>query len=96
MDELFNGLQPYKKDISGEQLRKQVDIIFNNIYYDHIGYLVNEAFFWAAIDKAHILFVNFFQFASNSFYKTHDVELTLKEAIKKEITLKHKNITKIF
>ena len=30
-DELFNGLQPYKKDISDEQLRKQVDIIFNNI-----------------------------------------------------------------
>ena len=59
-DELFNGLQPYKKDISDEQLRKQVDIIFNNIDSDHNGYLEYEEFVRAAIDKDHFFRLIFY------------------------------------
>ena len=75
-DELFNGLQPYKKDISDEQLRKQVDIIFNNIDSDHNGYLEYEEFVRAAIDKDHFLSVNF--------------EITLEE-VKNKFFLSDKN-----
>ena len=78
-DELFNGLQPYKKEISDDELRKQVDIIFNNIDSDHNGYLEYEEFVRAAIDKDHFLSVNFLQFAFNYFDKDHDGEITLEE-----------------
>ena len=89
-DELFNGLQPYKKDISDEQLRKQVDIIFNNIDSDHNGYLEYEEFVRAAIDKDHFLSVNFLQFAFNYFDKDHDGEITLEE-VKNKFFLNDKN-----
>ena len=89
-DELFNGLQPYKKDISDEQLRKQVDIIFNNIDSDHNGYLEYEEFVRAAIDKDHFLSVNFLQFAFNYFDKDHDGEITLEE-VKNKFFLSDKN-----
>jgi len=89
-DELFNGLQPYKKDITDEQLRKQVDIIFNNIDSDHNGYLEYEEFVRAAIDKDHFLSVNFLQFAFNYFDKDHDGEITLEE-VKNKFFLSDKN-----
>ena len=89
-DELFNGLQSYKKDISDEQLRKQVDIIFNNIDSDHNGYLEYEEFVRAAIDKDHFLSVNFLQFAFNYFDKDHDGEITLEE-VKNKFFLSDKN-----
>ena len=89
-DELFDGLQPYKKDISDEQLRKQVDTIFNNIDSDHNGYLEYEEFVRAAIDKDHFLSVNFLQFAFNYFDKDHDGEITLEE-VKNKFFLSDKN-----
>ena len=89
-DELFNGLQSYKKDISFDELKKQVDIIFNNIDSDHNGYLEYEEFVRAAIDKDHFLSVNFLQFAFNYFDKDHDVEITLEE-VKNKFFLNDKN-----
>ena len=89
-DELFNGLQPYKKEISDDELRKQVDIIFNNIDSDHNGYLEYEEFVRAAIDKDHFLSVNFLQFAFNYFDKDHDGEITLEE-VKNKFFLSDKN-----
>ena len=89
-DELFNGLQSYKKDISFDELKKQVDIIFNNIDSDHNGYLEYEEFVRAAIDKDHFLSVNFLQFAFNYFDKDHDREITLEE-VKNKFFLNDKN-----
>ena len=89
-DELFNGLQPYKKEVSDDELRKQVDIIFNNIDSDHNGYLEYEEFVRAAIDKDHFLSVNFLQFAFNYFDKDHDGEITLEE-VKNKFFLSDKN-----
>ena len=89
-DELFNGLQPYKKEISDDELRKQVDIIFNNIDSDHNGYLEYEEFVRAAIDKDHFLSVNFLQLAFNYFDKDHDGEITLEE-VKNKFFLSDKN-----
>lgn len=89
-DELFNGLQSYKKDISFDELKKQVDIIFNNIDSDHNGYLEYEEFVRAAIDKDHFLSVNFLQFAFNYFDKDHDGEITLEE-VKNKFFLNDKN-----
>ena len=79
-----------KKDISFDELKKQVDIIFNNIDSDHNGYLEYEEFVRAAIDKDHFLSVNFLQFAFNYFDKDHDGEITLEE-VKNKFFLSDKN-----
>ena len=78
-EELFNGLQPYKKELSDDELRKQVDTIFTNIDTDHNGYIEYEEFVRAAIDKDHFLSVNFIQFSFNYFDKDHNGEITYDE-----------------
>ena len=78
-EELFNGLQPYKKDLSDDELKKQVDAIFNNIDTDHNEYIEYEEFVRAAIDKNNFLSVNFLQFAFNYFDKDHDGGITYEE-----------------
>ncbi len=78
-EELFNGLQPYKKELSDEELRKQVDTIFNNIDTDHNNHIEYEEFVRAAIDKNNFLSVNFLQFAFNYFDKDHDGGITYEE-----------------
>ena len=78
-DELFNGLQPYKKHLSVEELRKQVDTIFTNIDTDHNNYIEYEEFVRAAIDKDHFLSVNFIQFSFDYFDKDHNGEITYEE-----------------
>ena len=78
-EELFDGLQPYKKDLSDEELRNQVDTIFNNIDTDHNNYLEYEEFVRAAIDKNNFLSINFLQFAFNYFDKNHDGGITYEE-----------------
>ena len=78
-EELFNGLQPYKKELSDDELRKQVDTIFNNIDTDHNNYLEYEEFVRAAIDKDHFLSVNFIQFSFNYFDKDNNGEITYEE-----------------
>jgi len=78
-EELFDGLQPYKKDLDDDELRKQVESIFNNIDTDHNNYIEYEEFVRAAIDKNHFLSVNFLQFAFNYFDKDHDGGITYEE-----------------
>ena len=78
-EELFNGLQSYKKELSNEELRKQVDTIFTNIDTDHNNYIEYEEFVRAAIDKNNFLSVNFLQFAFNYFDKDHDGGITYEE-----------------
>ena len=78
-EELFNGLQPDKKEITDEELRKQVDTIFNNIDTDHNNHIEYEEFVRAAIDKNNFLSVNFLQFAFNYFDKDHDGGITYEE-----------------
>ena len=78
-EELFNGLQPYKKDLSDEELKNQVDTIFINIDTDHNNYIEYEEFVRAAIDKDHFLSVNFIQFSFNYFDKDHNGEITYEE-----------------
>ena len=72
---LFN-----KIDKNGdEELRKQVDTIFNNIDTDHNNHIEYEEFVRAAIDKNNFLSVNFLQFAFNYFDKDHDGGITYEE-----------------
>ena len=78
-EELFDGLQQYKKELSNEELKEQVNTIFNNIDTDHNNYIEYEEFVRAAIDKNHFLSVNFLQFAFNYFDKDLDGEITIEE-----------------
>ena len=78
-EELFDGLQPYKKELSDEELRKQVNQIFANIDTDHNNYLEYEEFVRATIDIDHFLAVNFLQFAFNYFDKDRNGEITYEE-----------------
>ena len=78
-EELFNGIQPYKKELSDDELRKQIDAIFNNIDTDHNNYIEYEEFVRGAIDKNNFLSVNFLQFAFNYFDKDHDGGITYEE-----------------
>ena len=78
-EELFNGLQPYKKDLSDEELREQVNTIFTNIDTDHNNYIEYEEFVRAAIDKEHFLNLNFIQFSFNYFDKDGNGEITYEE-----------------
>ena len=78
-EELFNGLQPFKKELTDEELRKQVESIFNNIDTDHNNHIEYEEFVRAAIDKNTFLSINFLQFAFNYFDKDHDGGITYEE-----------------
>ena len=89
-EELFDGLQQYKKDLSNEELREQVNTIFNNIDTDHNNYIEYEEFVRAAIDKDHFLQVNFLQFAFNYFDKDNDGGITYEE-VKNKFLLNDKN-----
>ena len=94
-EELFNGLQPYKKEITDEELRKQVDTIFNNIDTDHNNHIEYEEFVRAAIDKNNFLSVNFLQFAFNYFDKDHDGGITYEE-VKNKFYQNDKNKNSFF
>ena len=82
-EELFNGLQPYKKDLSDEELREQVNTIFTNIDTDHNNYIEYEEFVRAAIDKEDFLNLNFIQFSFNYFDKDGNGEITFEEVANK-------------
>ena len=65
-DELYIGLKDYL-EMSGDELRKKVDIIFNNIDTDHNGYIEYEEFIRAAVNKNYFLSTNYLRFAFDYF-----------------------------
>ena len=80
-EELYNGLQAYLK-LEGDELRNEVDIIFNNIDSDHNGYIEYEEFIRAAIDKEYFLNDSFLKFAFNYFDMDRSGLITLDEVTK--------------
>ena len=80
-EELYNGLQSYLK-LEGETLKKEVDIIFNNIDTDHNGFIEYEEFIRAAIDKESFKNENFLKFAFNYFDGDRSGLITLDEVTK--------------
>ena len=79
--ELYSGLQSYLK-LEGETLKKEVDIIFNNIDTDHNGFIEYEEFIRAAIDKESFKNENFLKFAFNYFDGDRSGLITLDEVTK--------------
>ena len=65
-DELYIGLKDYL-EMSGDELKKKVDIIFNNIDTDHNGYIEYEEFIRAAVNKNYFLSTNYLRFAFDYF-----------------------------
>jgi calcium-dependent protein kinase len=78
-EELFSGLQELKKEESDEELKKEVETIFNNIDNDQNGYLEYEEFIRAAIDKEYFLNDKFLRFAFNYFDRDHNGNITFDE-----------------
>ena len=65
-EELYIGLKDFL-ELSGKELKKKVDIIFNNIDTDHNGFIEYEEFIRAAIDKNYFLSTNYLRFAFDYF-----------------------------
>ena len=65
-EELYNGLQHYMEG-EDEEIKKDVELIFNNIDTDHNNFIEYEEFIRAAIDKEYFLSKNFIKFAFNYF-----------------------------
>ena len=80
-EELYTGLQSYLKQ-EGEQLKTEVETIFNNIDNDHNGYIEYEEFIRAAIDVNYFLKDNFLKFAFNYFDRDGSGLITLDEITK--------------
>ena len=78
-EELFDGLRPYRMELSDDELRNQVESIFNNIDTDHNDAIEYEEFVRAAIDKDHFLNINCLHFSFNYFDKDHNGEITYEE-----------------
>ena len=77
-EELYSGFQQLMK-LSGDELKNQVDTVFNNIDNDHNGYIEYEEFVRAAIDKEYFLSNDFLMFAFNYFDRDHNGNITLEE-----------------
>jgi calcium-dependent protein kinase len=73
-EELFNGLQPFKKDLSDEELKKQVDAIFNNIDTDHNDHIEYEEFVRACVNKKELLAEENLKKVFSLFTKAESVE----------------------
>ena len=65
-DELYKGLKDFL-ELSGDELKKKVDIIFNNIDTDHNGFIEYEEFIRAAVNKNFFLSTNYLRFAFDYF-----------------------------
>ena len=78
-EELFSGLQELKKEEKDEELKKEVETIFNNIDNDQNGYLEYEEFIRAAIDKEYFLNDKFLRFAFNYFDRDYNGNITFDE-----------------
>ena len=77
-EELYNGLQHFLNK-TGDELKNEVELIFNNIDADHNGYIEYEEFIRAAIDKNYFLSNNFIKFAFNYFDRDGSGNITMEE-----------------
>ena len=75
-NELLKGLQP---KIKSDTLKKDVDIIFQNIDMDNNGYIEYEEFVRAAVSKEHFIDTKVIQFAFRYFDKDGSGEITFDE-----------------
>ena len=75
-DELLKGLQ---NKIKSDTLKKDVDIIFQNIDMDNNGYIEYEEFVRAAVSKEHFIDTKVIQFAFRYFDKDGSGEITFDE-----------------
>ena len=97
-DELLKGLQ---NRIKSDTLKKDVDIIFQNIDMDNNGYIEYEEFVRGAVSKERFINTKVIQFAFRYFDKDGSGEITFDEieaVFKQSITNKskvHENLKKI-
>ena len=88
-EELYNGLQNYLNK-KGDELKEEVELIFNNIDADHNGFIEYEEFIRAAIDKNYFLSDNFIKFAFSYFDRDGSGNITMEE-VKNLFYLNEKN-----
>ena len=65
-DELYIGLKDFL-ELSGDKLKNNVDIIFNNLDTDHNGFIEYEEFIRAAVNKKIFYSTNYLRFAFDYF-----------------------------
>ena len=75
---------------SGKDLKKNVDIIFNNLDTNHNGLIEYEEFIRAAVDKDYFLSTNFLKFAFDYFDRDENGCITFDE-IKEIFFINDKN-----
>ena len=88
-EELYNGLQQYL-DKTGDELKREVELIFSHIDADHNGFIEYEEFIRAAIDKNYFLSNNFIKFAFSYFDRDGSGNITMEE-VKNLFYLNEKN-----
>ena len=77
-EELYNGLAPFYKE---ENLKDDIDKIFENLDTKHSKYLEYEEFVRAAIDKSIFLSDDYMSFAFNYFDKEKKGEITIDDLV---------------
>ena len=65
-DELYIGLKDFL-ELSGDKLKNNVDIIFNNLDTDHNGFIEYEEFIRAAVNKKIFYSTNYLRYAFDYF-----------------------------
>ena len=65
-DELYIGLKDFL-ELSGDKLKNNVDIIFNNLDTDHNGFIEYEEFIRASVNKKIFYSTNYLRFAFDYF-----------------------------
>jgi calcium-dependent protein kinase len=77
-EELYNGLKNFL-ELSGKELKNQVDIIFNNIDTNHNGFIEYEEFIRAAVDQNYFLSTNYLKFAFDYFDRDKNGSISFDE-----------------
>ena len=77
-EELYNGLKNFL-ELSGKELKNQVDIIFNNIDTNHNGFIEYEEFIRAAVDQNYFLSTNYLRFAFDYFDRDKNGSISFDE-----------------
>ena len=88
-EELYNGLKEFL-ELPGKDLKKNVDIIFNNLDTNHNGLIEYEEFIRAAVDKDYFLSTNYLKFAFDYFDRDENGCITFDE-IKEIFFINDKN-----